>query len=208
MDNLTIVALGFLLGIRHALDPDHVVAISTIATRAPSFRSSAMIGSLWGMGHTLTLLAVGGSLVVMRSQLSARTALAMEFGVAVMLIALGVITLASASRTDPLPPTTAARPVVVGMVHGMAGSAAIALLVLATVSNTAVGILYLFLFGIGTIAGMIGVTATVVIPATQFMTRVGLSPRAIALAAGTLSVGFGVFMVIVLGGPATLFSAA
>ena len=127
MDTLTIVALGLLLGIRHAVDPDHVVAISTIATRA-SFRSSAMIGSLWGIGHTLTLLAVGGSLVVMRSQLSARTALAMEFGVAVMLIALGVITLINASRTDPFPPP-AARPVVVGMVHGMAGSAAVALVV-------------------------------------------------------------------------------
>ena len=206
MDTLTIVALGLLLGIRHAVDPDHVVAISTIATRA-SFRSSAMIGSLWGIGHTLTLLAVGGSLVVMRSQLSARTALAMEFGVAVMLIALGVITLINASRTDPFPPP-AARPVVVGMVHGMAGSAAVALVVLATISSTTVGILYLFLFGIGTIVGMIGVTAAVVIPASQVMARVGVSRRAIVVASGTLSLGFGIFMVFMLGGPATLFSTA
>ena len=208
MGTLTIVALGFLLGVRHAVDPDHVVAISTIATRTASFRRSAVVGALWGVGHTLTLLAVGGGLVVMRSQLSDQTTLAMEFGVAIMLVILGVITLANARRTDPIPPAPAARPLFIGMVHGMAGSAAIALLVLATINSTAVGLLYLFLFGLGTIVGMVGVTAAVVVPATHVMTHAGVSRRAMAFAAGTLSLGLGLFMVLALGGPAALFAAA
>lgn len=208
MGTLTIVALGFLLGIRHAVDPDHVVAISTIATRTPSFWRSAMVGALWGMGHTLTLLAVGGALIVMRSQLSERTALAMELGVALMLMTLGVVTLAHARRIDPLPPPPASRPVFVGMVHGLAGSAAIALVVLATISTTVIGILYLFLFGLGTIVGMVGVTAAVVIPATHVMVRAGLSRRVIAFAAGTLSIAFGLFMMFVLVGPGASLAAS
>ena len=208
MGTLTIIALGFLLGMRHAVDPDHVVAISTIATRSVSLRRSATVGALWGIGHTLTLLTVGGTLVVMRSQLTARTALAMEFVVALMLIALGVSTLASLHRTGSLPRTTAARPVLVGMVHGMAGSAAIALLVLATIGNTVLGMLYLLLFGLGTMVGMVGVTAAIVIPAAHVVEEAGVSRRMIALAAGTLSLAFGLVMIFALGGPAALFAAA
>jgi high-affinity nickel-transport protein len=147
---LSIAVLGFLLGVRHAVDPDHVVAVSTIATRSTSFRRAAGVGALWGVGHTLTIVAVGGAIVFLRVAISPRVGLAMEFSVALMLILLGFQNLASARSADA-PAPSAARPFVVGMVHGMAGSAAIALIVLATVSDPWWALAYLALFGLGTV---------------------------------------------------------
>jgi high-affinity nickel-transport protein len=117
-----LVLLGFLLGVRHALDPDHVVAVGTISTSAPSVRRSVAVGALWGVGHTLTVLAVGGAIVLLRFAVSPRAALAMEFSVALMLIALGLLNLLSVRHSEPAAPSPV-RPLVVGMVHGMAGSA-------------------------------------------------------------------------------------
>ena len=87
---LTIVAIGFFLGMRHATDPDHVIAVSTIVSREHSVKRSALIGAAWGIGHTLTILAVGGAIVLFRITLPPRVGLAMELAVAVMLIVLGV----------------------------------------------------------------------------------------------------------------------
>lgn len=204
--SLTLLALGMALGVRHALDPDHVVAMGTIATRTTSLRRSAMAGALWGLGHTITLLVVGGGMVWWRSVLPARATLAMEFGVAMMLIVLGVMNLFTAREHDPAPPTPA-RPVLIGMVHGMAGSAAVALLVLATISEASVGLLYLLLFGFGTIVGMAMVTSAVVIPTTRMISRAGVPRQWVVLAAGAASVAFGVAMVVVLGGPEALLAA-
>ena len=201
----TLVTLGFLLGIRHAVDPDHVVAIGTLATRATSVRQSATLGALWGVGHTLTVMAVGGAIVLMRMALSPRVALAMEFGVALMLIILGLMNLAGARRADP-PAASRVRPLVVGMVHGMAGSAAIALLVLATIRDSALGLVYLLCFGAGTVAGMVGVTALVVLPFTMVATRAGVSGRWLGAASGLASLASGVALVYALGGPAALFA--
>jgi high-affinity nickel-transport protein len=120
---LTLIALGFLLGLRHAVDPDHVAAIGTIATRSNSFRRSAALGAQWGVGHTITVMLVGGGIVMMRTALSPRVALALEFMVAVMLIVLGVMNLIGARHPEPAT-ASGARPLLVGMVHGMAGSAA------------------------------------------------------------------------------------
>ena len=204
--SLTLLALGMALGVRHALDPDHVVAMGTIATRTTSLRRSAMAGALWGVGHTITLLVVGGGMVWWRSVLSARATLAMEFGVAMMLIVLGVMNLFTAREHDPAPPTSA-RPVLIGMVHGMAGSAAVALLVLATISEASVGLLYLLLFGFGTIVGMAMVTSAVVIPTTRMISRAGVPRQWVVFAAGAASVAFGVAMVVMLGGPEALLAA-
>ena len=157
---LSIALLGFLLGVRHAVDPDHVVAMSTIATRATSFRRAAGLGAMWGIGHTLTILLVGGTIVLLRVAISPRIGLAMEFSVALMLILLGFQNVWRARGTDA-PAPSSARPFVVGMVHGMAGSAAVVLLVLATVSDTTWALAYLSLFGLGTVFGMVIVTATI-----------------------------------------------
>ena len=204
---LSLTIFGFLLGVRHALDPDHVVAMSTIATRAPSLRRAAVVGALWGTGHTLTLLLVGGAIVSLRIVVSPRAGLVMEFGVAVMLIILGFSNLLSARRNSRAAPS-AARPLMVGMVHGMAGSAAIALLVLATVDDPSWAIGYLLLFGFGTIIGMVLVTGFVALPASLALTRVGLAQRWLTAASGVASLAFGVMMARALSGPGGVFSAA
>ena len=203
---LSLVLVGFLLGIRHAVDPDHVVAVGTMATRSFSFRRSAGLGALWGLGHTMTVMVVGGAIVLLRTALSPRVALAMEFGVAIMLIVLGVMNLCGARHEAPV--ATSVRPLVVGMVHGMAGSAAIALLVLATIRDSSLGLLYLLFFGLGTIGGMVAVTALVVLPVSLAATRAGLSRRWLTAASGVASLLFGVFLAHALGGPAALFAAA
>src|SRR5437868_12911248 len=92
---LTIVAIGFFLGMRHATDPDHVIAVSTIVTREHSVKRSALVGVAWGIGHTLTIMAVGGAIVLFRITLPPRVGLTMELAVAVMLIVLGIKNLGS-----------------------------------------------------------------------------------------------------------------
>src|SRR6184192_2279932 len=86
----SIIALGFFLGMRHATDPDHVIAVSTIVTRQPTVRAALLIGSLWGVGHTLTIVAVGGAIVFFTIVIPPRLGLSMEMAVALMLIVLGM----------------------------------------------------------------------------------------------------------------------
>ena len=193
MSPLTVAVLGFLLGLRHAVDPDHVAAVSTIATRSTSFRRAAAVGAWWGLGHTLTILVVGGAIILFRIVISPRVGLAMEFAVALMLILLGLQNVATARNADDRNPTSA-RPFVVGMVHGMAGSAAVVLLVLATVRDTTWAFAYLTLFGLGTVAGMVIVTAVIAVPAALAISRVRHARRWLTLASGVASVVLGVLL--------------
>jgi hypothetical protein len=201
-----LLAFGLLFGVRHALDPDHVVAIATISSRTPSVRRSVSVGGVWGLGHTLTILALGGTMVLFRAVISARAGLAMEFAVALMLIVLGVANLLNARHLEPAVPSRL-RPFIIGMVHGMAGSAALALLVLTTIDDSATGLLYLLLFGVGTIAGMIAVTSLMTIPMGAVSGRTAASRRWLIAASGLASVLFGVLMVHGLGGPLALLAA-
>ena len=193
MNVFSIAVVGFLLGVRHAVDPDHVVAVSTIATRTTSFRRAAGVGALWGIGHTLTILTVGGGIVFFRAAISPRVGLAMELSVALMLILLGFQNLASARHANP-PAPSVTRPFIVGMVHGMAGSAAVVLLVLATVSDPWLALAYLALFGLGTVTGMVLVTATIALPASIAMARVRHARRWLTVASGVASVALGVLL--------------
>ena len=190
---LSIVLLGFLLGVRHAVDPDHVVAVGTIATRTTSFRRAAAVGALWGIGHTLTILLVGGGIIALRVGISPRIGLAMEFAVAIMLILLGLQNVANARHTNAREPSST-RPFVVGMVHGMAGSAAVVLLVLATVRDSMWAFAYLVLFGLGTVVGMVIVTAIIAVPASLAMRRVRNARRWLTLASGVASVVLGLML--------------
>ncbi len=201
-----LLALGLLLGVRHALDPDHVIAVSTISARTPSLRRSVGIGALWGLGHTLTILVAGGAMITLREIISPRLGLAMEFAVALMLITLGILNLLNARHPSPAAPSPI-RPFIIGMVHGTAGSAAVALLILATIDTPATGMLYLLLFGTGTIAGMIAVTGLMTIPMTMIADR-AVGRRWLAAASGLVSLAFGMLMVRALGGPLALFAAS
>jgi len=205
---ISVAILGFLLGVRHAVDPDHVVAMSTIATRTTGLRRAAGVGALWGIGHTLTILLVGGAIILLKVVISPRVGLAMEFSVALMLIVLGFQNVMSARKAETRAPSTA-RPFLVGMVHGMAGSAAIVLLVLATVSDPRWAFAYLALFGIGTVLGMAIVTASIALPASLAVTRVRNARRWLTLASGVVSVALGVFLASELTeGDGGLFSAS
>jgi high-affinity nickel-transport protein len=186
---LPILFLGVILGMRHATDADHVVAVTTIVTRQRSVADAMRIGALWGVGHTLTILLVGGAIIVLGVVIPPRLGLAMEFAVAVMLIGLGAYNLLG--RRGEAAPPSAARPMLVGVVHGLAGSAAIALLVLTTIPEPRWALGYLLLFGLGTIGGMMGVTGAVAAPMALTLGRFDKLNRSLQLVSGTLSVALG-----------------
>lgn len=205
-DALAPILLGALLGLRHATDADHVVAVTAIVARERRLARAVGIGALWGVGHTLTLLLLGGTIIAFRLVIPARIGLGLEFGVALMLIGLGYANLRRSDEDENAP--VVARPLLIGVVHGLAGSAAVALLVLATIRGTAAALFYLLMFGLGTIAGMMLVTLILAAPALYAASRVKRMQTGIRVAAGTLSIVFGLLLareLIVDGG---LFSAA
>lgn len=203
-DSLTPILLGILLGLRHATDADHVVAVTTIVARERSVARAARIGAVWGVGHTLTLLLLGGAIIAFRLVIPPRLGLGLEFGVALMLIGLGY---ANLRRRDDEAVPTLTRPLVIGIVHGLAGSAAVALLVLATIRAPFAAAAYLVMFGLGTILGMMVVTMLLAAPALYAAARVERVRHGVRVAAGALSIVFGLLLageLIVDGG---LFSA-
>ena len=208
---LPLVLLGFLLGIRHATDADHVVAVTTIVSRQRSFWRASGVGALWGVGHTMTILAVGGAIILLHLTIPPRLGLAMEFAVAIMLIALGVYNLmgrpAHGHSHDAGGERAGLRPLLVGMVHGLAGSAAVALLVLTTVNDSLWALVYLLIFGLGTVAGMIVVTAAIAVPSLYAVTRVTHMERWLRLASGAVSVVFGLMLAHEIGIRDGLFGA-
>jgi len=238
----SIIALGFFLGMRHATDPDHVIAVTTIVSRERQISKSAWIGAFWGIGHTLTILLVGGGIILLNWAIPARLGLSMELAVGVMLVILGVVNVVSFFRAAPatgggvvlhshphshgdyvhshahthapelhthnddetplarvdrimlkFKTYRLVRPLVIGLVHGLAGSAAVALLVLATIRDPRWALAYLLIFGVGTIAGMMVITVS--IASTFHLVRGGpVFTRRLALASGLLSLGFGLFV--------------
>lgn len=236
---------------RHATDADHVIAISTIVSRQRSMRGAALIGAIWGLGHTLTVALVGGAIIVFTIVIPPRLGLAMEFAVGVMLVLLGVVNLTGlnlwirdnivpgshghghlhthahgdyahshihghgqAAHGHPEDRTPQAwldrrlggaglyqmlRPFVVGIVHGLAGSAAVALLVLTAIEDPLWGMVYLFLFGVGTIAGMMLITVAIAAPFAYSMERFPRFNAYLRVASGLLSLGFGLFLIYYIG---------
>jgi high-affinity nickel-transport protein len=194
---LSAALLGFLLGLRHATDADHVVAVTTIVARERTLRRAAWIGALWGIGHTLTVFTVGGAIIAFRLVIPPRLGLALEFGVAMMLITLGFTNLRTSTTAHAHPHAQDfdhRRPIIIGTVHGLAGSAAVAILVLAAIPQTLWALAYLFVFGVGTIAGMMLVTVIIAAPAMYASERLARLHGGIRLAAGALSIIFGLLL--------------
>lgn len=204
-----VLVLGFLLGMRHATDPDHVVAVTTIVARQRSLAKAARTGVLWGIGHTVTILLVGGAIVALRIQVShvpARVGLSLEFAVAVMLVVLGLLTLAGGDRGAP---DSSARPLAVGFVHGLAGSAAVATLPqVALIPDPLWAIGYLAVFGVGTIAGMLLVTASIAAPSLLATRRFHGLNHTLRMASGMASIGFGLVLAHRIGFVQGLFTAS
>jgi hypothetical protein len=243
-----ILLVGFVLGMRHATDPDHVIAVSTIVSRERSILKAALIGILWGCGHTITIVAVGAAIIVFGLAIPPRVGLTMEFSVGLMLILLGVLNLSGAmnwithkfSPAHPkvegehahlhehnshlhlhwhshgagvehhaaslTPPARmrapfarlgifhALRPLFVGIVHGLAGSAAVTLLVLSTIHDPRWAVLYLLIFGVGTIAGMMLITAAIALPFSFGGYKFAWLNNGLITASGLVSLGFGLFI--------------
>jgi ABC-type nickel/cobalt efflux system permease component RcnA len=201
---LSTALLGFLLGIRHATDPDHVVAVTTIVSRELRVVRAAGIGMLWGLGHTVTILLVGGAILLFKVVIPPRLGLTMELSVALMLVLLGILSLGRMVRSAPAVPTRdrwfdfyhhPLRPLAIGVVHGLAGSAAVALLVLATVRDPLWGLAYLVVFGVGTIVGMMLITAAISVPFALTCRRLTSFNRSLGFASALSSLVFGVFLI-------------
>ncbi len=234
---LFVTGLGLLLGMRHSTDADHVVAISTIVSKQRSIRNAAIIGSVWGLGHTITIFSVGALIILFGVEIPPRIGLAMEFSVAMMLILLGVLNLTGVmqkitTRLTPislLAPTAGRiskspsrffessvgrlgvyqclRPLVIGLVHGLAGSAAVALLVLSTIHNPVRATLYLLIFGFGTMIGMMVMTSAIAVPLTYAGNRSARIGQYLGVASGLVSLCFGCFLVYQLGYLGGLFTS-
>jgi high-affinity nickel permease len=274
---IAILGFGFLLGMRHATDPDHVIAVSTIVSRERSIVKAGLIGALWGVGHTVTILTVGAAIILFGIAIPTRLGLTMEFSVGLMLILLGVLNLTGALAwiTDKFSPSHpkvegshahlhehdaklhihwhthvgdsqhhgesmapprwfdryaakanaraeaqanggnstelglfhTLRPLFIGLVHGLAGSAAVALLILSTIHNPKWAVLYLLIFGIGTVAGMMLITAVISLPFSFAGYRFAWLNRGLILGSGVLSLVFGLFVCYQIGFVEGLFTS-
>ncbi|HXG65060.1 MAG TPA: hypothetical protein VNO70_08120 [Blastocatellia bacterium] len=236
ISSASLLGLGLLFGLKHAIEADHVAAVATIVSERKSVLSSSLVGGFWGLGHTISLLLAGVVVLLLRIEISDKTALALEFCVALMLIGLGVNAIRKILRGDKLHMHAHAhggrahihphihdsaheadeathhglrpglRPMLVGMVHGLAGSAALMLLVLSTINSTAVGFLYIIVFGVGSIGGMVLMSALVSLPVQFTASRFEKANKAVRLLAGVFSLAFGVFLAYEIGFVEGLFS--
>lgn len=171
---LTFVGVGFLVGFRHAFEPDHLAAVTTLATRERGLGHAARLGVAWGIGHTVSVAAVAIVLIILGVHVPPQFYRLAEFGVASLLVALGVSTLVAEARRHReglgsphaqahaahLPHShdpsirTVSRSLWFGLAHGMAGSGAVIVLLVAAASSVQAQFGYLAAFGLGTVAGM------------------------------------------------------
>jgi ABC-type nickel/cobalt efflux system permease component RcnA len=230
-----LLAIGFGLGLKHATDPDHLAAVSTIVSDRKSLWSASLIGGLWGLGHTISLFVAGILVIFLRFQISERVTLILEFCVALMLIGLGINALLKVARGGQIhwhvhrhggithahphihdsskahlpgpivdEPThhglkLGARPLIIGMVHGLAGSGALMLLVLSTIPSPTVGTIYILIFGLGSIGGMMLMSTLIGLPYHLTASRFAEKEWIFRGAAGLFSLCFGLFLAYEIG---------
>ncbi len=227
----SVLGLGFALGLKHAVEADHLAAVSAIASERKSILSASLVGGLWGVGHTISLLAAGVVVIMLRIEISEKTALGLEFCVGLMLVGLGINALrklwrggrlhfhehrhggrthvhphihgeeseAAEAETHHGLRLSSARPLAIGMIHGLAGSAALMLLVLSSISSPLTAFAYIAVFGIGSIGGMMVMSALIGLPLQLTATRFSRANLAVRALAGLFSLGFGLFMVYEIG---------
>lgn len=220
-----ILGFGFTLGLKHAIEADHLAAVSTMVTERRSLFGSAVIGGIWGLGHTVSLAVAGVFVLFLNFQISERTERILEFCVGVMLFLLGMNVLRRLLQGATLhfhrhehgahahvhphlhePGEEDAprahhgfsfnpRTLLIGMVHGLAGSAALMLLVIPTIESSLMGMLYIVIFGIGSIGGMMLMSFLVGLPFTLTALRFNRFNYLLQSIAGLISIGLGLFII-------------
>lgn len=222
-----VLGLGLLFGLKHATEVDHVVAVSTIVSRHRDVMRSALVGAMWGVGHTASLLVIGVIVLLLRVAIPERVSAWLEFGVALMIIGLGAAALwralykredvhvhehshdgrshihvhfhesqtrhsAARSHSHAIS-AVGVKPMLIGTVHGLAGSGALTLLVLTQIQSAWVGFFYLLLFGLGSIVGMILMSGLIGLPFALTARNVGALHRHLQTAAAVVSIAFGIW---------------
>ena len=215
----SVLAIGFLLGIKHAIEPDHVIAVSTIASKSRKLWDASLAGVFWGIGHTATLLTIGIILILMKDDISHKWSMSLEFLVGIMLVYLGITSFLSSrknkqhahlqeehSENDQLNKRELSyfKSLFIGFVHGLAGSAAMVLLTMSAVDSVWQGSLYILIFGVGTTIGMLVFTTILGIPFVLSKKRFTLS-RSLIMFTATISVLFGIYYMYNLGFTEGLF---
>ncbi|MBC7899180.1 MAG: sulfite exporter TauE/SafE family protein [Saprospiraceae bacterium] len=221
LSTISVLLIGFLLGLQHAVEADHLAAVSTIVSEKKNIFAASIVGGLWGLGHTISLFIVGLAVIFLKLQISESAEAKLEAVVGGMLVLLGLNALrklftakeihvhahehgtrehlhfhahdeqtedASHHRFSP-------RSVVIGMVHGLAGSAALMLLVVPTITSPALAMLYILIFGIGSIGGMMVMSLLIGLPIHFSANRFAILNKAIRLFAGVFSLGLGTYII-------------
>jgi sulfite exporter TauE/SafE len=222
---LSVLLIGFLLGLQHAVEADHLAAVSAIVSEKKNIFSASIIGGLWGVGHTISLFIVGILVIFLKLQISESVEAKLEAIVGGMLVLLGINALrklftareihAHSHEHDGVRPHThihlhkdelsetgekshhrlSPRSVLIGMIHGLAGSAALMLLVLPTIASPFIALLYILIFGVGSIAGMMLMSFLIGLPFHFTANNFVQLNKAIRLCAGIFSLGLGMFII-------------
>ncbi|WP_019123748.1 sulfite exporter TauE/SafE family protein [Brevibacillus massiliensis] len=228
---LSILALGFVLGIKHAIEPDHVIAVSTVASQSKKLLRSSLAGVFWGIGHTATLFIIGIVLILMNGKMPENWAMSLEFIVGIMLVYLGITSLLSFKNfhvhehkqdaevhkhihshkhndehehKHQHKDTSYRKSMVVGLVHGLAGSAAMVLLTMSTVKSAWECAIYILVFGAGTAVGMLFFTTIIGLPFVLSAKKVNIN-KTFTQITGVLSTVFGIYYMYNLGVTEGLF---
>ena len=225
---LAILGFGFVLGLRHALDVDHLAAVSTIVSQRRSLWSSSLVGALWGLGHTAALLAAAVVVIALHTEIPPQLAWGLELAVALMLVGLGLNLLRTLRAGGTLhhhvhthggrphvhphlhAPHDAAgeghhrvrgnrRPFLVGLVHGLAGSGGLMLAVVATIPSPALALAYVAIFGLGSIGGMVAMSTLFGVPIALADGRFARAELVLRLGAALGSVAVGLRLAWELG---------
>lgn len=223
LSTITILLLGFLFGLKHAVEADHLAAVSTIVAERKNLLSSMFIGGFWGVGHTLTLLFIGTLVIFLKLTISESLEAKLEAVVGVMLVLLGLNALRKLFQKEKIHVHTHAheghkhthihahenekaekthhfmkyspRSILVGMIHGIAGSAALMLLIVPTIKSPTIAMVYIFIFGIGSIGGMMLMSLLIGLPLHLTAGKFEFLNKGILALAGIFSFGLGVFII-------------
>ena len=220
LSTLSVFFIGFVLGLQHATEADHLAAVSTIVSEKKSLLTASIVGGFWGLGHTVSLFVVGAIVIFLKVQISEMVERRLEAVVGGMLILLGLNALRKlftakkihvhahehgtrehlhihthGDETETSHHRFSPRSILIGMVHGLAGSAALMLLILPTIPSPAVALLYILIFGIGSIGGMMAMSFLIGLPFHFTANRFDLLNKGIRLSAGVFSLGLGALIV-------------